>query len=369
MAEQATNGDLPFGWDTEREVPFAIDARRLNRHTFWVGQSGSGKTYALGVLLEQVLLRTGLPLLVLDPNSDFVRLSEPRPGVDPEQAAALSRIDVRVLRSGGSETPLRTRFVDLSPAAKAAVLRIDPVVDAVEYSALLRAGRDAADGLFSTPAELTTALRRLDDVGAHALAMRVENLGILDWDLWAWGGDAATDVVEERPAATVLDLGGFRHAGEAQIAALCALEHLWQHKDERRAVLIVLDEAHNLCPATPRTAVEVALTEQVIQIAAEGRKYGLWLLLSTQRPTKIHPNVLTQCDNLALLRVNSPRDLDEIETVFGYAPAELVRRSPQFRQGQALLAGGFARTPTVVQVGDRLTLEGGSDVAVPLTRE
>ncbi|MET8776363.1 hypothetical protein AB0H49_16015 [Nocardia sp. NPDC050713] len=33
-------------------------------------------------------------------------------------------------------------------------------------------------------------------------------------------------------------------------------------------------------------------------IAAEGRKYGLWLLLSTQRPSKVHPGILSQCDNL-----------------------------------------------------------------------
>lgn len=55
-----------------------LDARQFNRHTFWCGQSGSGKTYALGVILEQLLLQTRLPLLVLDPNADFVRLGELR---------------------------------------------------------------------------------------------------------------------------------------------------------------------------------------------------------------------------------------------------------------------------------------------------
>ena len=44
-----------------------IDGSRFNRHTFWCGQSGSGKTYALGVVLEQLLLRTELPIAVLDP--------------------------------------------------------------------------------------------------------------------------------------------------------------------------------------------------------------------------------------------------------------------------------------------------------------
>ena len=42
------------------ERPAVIDGSRLNRHTFWCGQSGSGKTYALGVVLEQLLLHTEL---------------------------------------------------------------------------------------------------------------------------------------------------------------------------------------------------------------------------------------------------------------------------------------------------------------------
>ena len=45
-------------------TPARLLAQRFNRHTFWVGQSGSGKTYALGVVLEQLLLHTALPVVV-----------------------------------------------------------------------------------------------------------------------------------------------------------------------------------------------------------------------------------------------------------------------------------------------------------------
>ena len=69
-------------------VPFELDASGFGRHTFLCGQSGSGKTYSLGVLLEQLLSETSLRLLVLDPNSDYVRLGEPRPDAD---AAAAER--------------------------------------------------------------------------------------------------------------------------------------------------------------------------------------------------------------------------------------------------------------------------------------
>lgn len=144
------------------------------------------------------------------------------------------------------------------------------------------------------------------------------------------------------------------------------LEALWARRESRRPLLIVIDEAHNICSPEPRTAVERALTEQLVQIAAEGRKFGLWLFLSTQRPTKIHPNVLSQCDNLGLMRVNAPRDIAELADVFGFVGEDDIRRAQGFTQGQALFAGGFITQPTFVQMGERLTEEAGGDVKVPL---
>jgi uncharacterized protein len=114
------------------------------------------------------------------------------------------------------------------------------------------------------------------------------------------------------------------------------------------------------------TSLEKAVLDRIIQIAAEGRKYGLWLLLSTQRPSRVHQGIISQCDNLALMRMSSQRDLDELATIFGFAPPALVDQSPLFRQGEALLAGGFAPVSSVVQMRQRLTHEGGRDVSVPL---
>lgn len=341
-----------------------LDARRFNRHTFWVGQSGSGKTYALGVVLEQLLLRTELPMLVLDPNADFTRIRETRTSADPSDADLIAATDIRVFRSGTAPGErLHVRYSDLAAASKAAVLQMDPIADGEEYNVLLHSDADART--FDAHATLA-ALRASGDASQARLANRMENLQVLEWDLWSRGAASVTDTLDERPRATVLDLGGFTHPAEPKVAALAVLEHLWAHREERRPLLIVIDEAHNLCPPHPQTTVERALVEQLVQIAAEGRKFGLWLLLSTQRPTKIHANVLSQCDNLALMRVNAPRDLAEIADVFGFADEETIRRSAGFAQGQALFAGGFVAGPTLVQMGERLTEEAGGDVKVPL---
>lgn len=346
------------------DSPARLDARRFNRHTFWCGQSGSGKTYALGVVLEQLLLHTELPMVVLDPNADFVRLAEVRADADQADAARLAEVDIRVFRSSvGTGERLHARYLDLSAASKAALMHLDPIADAEEYNVLLRSDV-RAEGF--DPATALGRLRESTDPAEVRLSYRMENLQVLEWDLWSRGAGSVVDVIDERPRATVLDLGGFHHPAESTVAALAVLEHLWARREERRPVLIVIDEAHNICSPDPVSDVERALTNQLVQIAAEGRKFGLWLLLSTQRPNKIHPNVLSQCDNLGLMRVNSPRDLQELAGVFGFAGEEQIRRSADFSQGQALFAGGFVPEATFVQMGRRVTEESGGDVAVPL---
>lgn len=334
---------------------------KMNRHTFWCGQSGSGKTYALGVLLEQVLIKTKLPVLILDPNADFVNMASIQPGQDAAESEALAGKDIRVLEPHG-EHPLRVRFRELSLATKAAVLRLDPIIDRVEYNALLHIGEriDVTGG-----ADLRQALAASPDPVHQALALRIDNLRLLEWGIWAFDKKPATEVIGERPDATVVNLGGFEHPEESLVVTLAILEDLWARRHERRPIMIVIDEAHNFCAPDLESELAREIRAQIIRIAAEGRKYGLWLLLSTQRPSRIHSSILSQCDNLALMRMSSSVDLDELVKTLSFAPEHLARLSPEFTQGQALFAGGFTATPQRVQMRARITEEGGADVAVP----
>jgi uncharacterized protein len=357
---------LPIGTliESEDASPANLVASKMNRHTFWCGQSGSGKTYALGVALEQLLLHTRLPMVILDPNSDFVRLGEIRDDAPAAEAAELATRDIRVRSATeGVGEPLQARFLSMPLRSRAAILQIDPLLDPDDYNAMLRVEADLS---LLPDHDLVRFLRAHPDQVRHGLAMRLENLGVPQWKLWAWGGRSITEDLDEQPDATIVDLGGFPTQTESRAAALAVLDHLWEHREDRIGRLIVIDEAHNLVTPDPLTPVQKLLTERIVQIAAEGRKYGLWLLLSTQRPSKVHPNALSQCDNLALMRMSSPRDIDELAGVFGYAPESLLQRSTGFTQGQALFAGGFVDQPSLVQMGARLTHEGGSDVAVPL---
>ncbi len=341
-------------------VTFGLDSGGFNRHTFLCGQSGSGKTYALGVLIERLLLETQLRVVILDPNSDFVRLSEVRTDVEPALAGryreATAGLAVHRADSTGSDR-LRVRLTELSRNLQAAALRLDPVADRDEYAefaALLDQER---------PLQLED-LHRVETPGAAALARRMRNLGVDRWGVWAREDAGSTLEALDDPAVRclVVDLGSLATPQEQALVAGGVLEQLWHRRSRREPILIVIDEAHNVCPARPEDGLTALATEYAVRIAAEGRKFGLYLLASTQRPQKIHENVISQCDNLVLMRMNSVADLGYAGGVFSFVPPGLLAQAASFGLGEALAAGKLSSHPALIKVGRRIAAEGGADV-------
>ena len=127
-------------------------------------------------------------------------------------------------------------------------------------------------------------------------------------------------------------------------------------------MLIVIDEAHNVCPAAPPDALTALATDYAVRIAAEGRKFGLYLLVCTQRPQKVQENIVSQCDNLVLMRMASAADLAYTGDLLSFAPRGLLDGATSFRLGEALVAGKLASHPALIRFGRRVAEEGGSDV-------
>jgi hypothetical protein len=80
----------------------------------------------------------------------------------------------------------------------------------------------------------------------------------------------------------------------------------------------------------------------------------------------VHPQVISQCDNLVLMRMNSPADLAELGLLFGFVPRGMLEASPYFAQGELLVAGAFAPAPSFGRVGQRISIEPGADIRVPM---
>jgi DNA helicase HerA-like ATPase len=339
-------------------VGFALDAGGFDRHTFLCGQSGSGKTYSLGLVLERLLLETDLRMVILDPNSDFVRLGHVRDGADADLAARYAKPAGGVaVRSAESEERLRLAFPELGPTAQAALLRLDPIADRDEYAVLSEALADWRPARIEDWAES-------DSPGARSLLLRAQNLGVLRWGVWSRGdeGSILEDVVDPSIRCLVVDLGSLGTREEQALVAEAVLGRLWERRTDRAPVLIVIDEAHNVCPQEPEDALTALATEHAVRIAGEGRKFGLYLLVSTQRPQKVHENVLSQCDNLLLMRMNSTADLGFVGDVFSFVPRSLLERATNFRQGESLAAGKISPHPALIRFGARVSEEGGGDV-------
>jgi DNA helicase HerA-like ATPase len=355
-------GSLTFA----ESVPLALDAGAFDRHTFLCGQSGSGKTYALGTILERLLAETSLRIVILDPNSDFVRLAELRDEVEADTqaryAAAARGIEVRKAGDAGADR-LHVRFRDFDAAERAAVLRLDPIADREEYSALVEAIEHSGELIGATVQETVERMRARPQP-LRSLAMRASNLGVDRWQVWSGNDPGSLEELVQPggPRCVVVDFGSLATRGEQAVAAEAVLAALWRRRGAREPMLIVIDEAHNVCPGRPEDPLTALATEHAVRIAGEGRKFGLVLLAATQRPQKVHENVVSQCDNLVLMRMNSRSDLAILSEIFSFVPASLLALATEFGQGEAVVAGKLVPSPTLGRFGPRWSMEGGADV-------
>ena len=114
-----------------------------------------------------------------------------------------------------------------------------------------------------------------------------------------------------------------------------------------RPVLVVLEEAHRYLgdSATTRVAKESAN-----RIAREGRKYGIGLLLVTQRPSELPDTALSQVGTIMALRLTNGTDQSTVKSALPDAVAGLAETLPALRTGEAIVAGEAVPLPCRVQI-------------------
>src|SRR5207249_7256070 len=99
--------------------------------------------------------------------------------------------------------------------------------------------------------------------------------------------------------------------------------------------------------------------------AAEGRKFGLFLIVVSQRPDKLDPLVLSECENKVLMRVGSQSVLNITRQLLGLeeVPEKLLNKCLEFEQGRGLLLGDWVDGhPTFFYGAARRTVEGGRNL-------
>jgi DNA helicase HerA-like ATPase len=123
-------------------------------------------------------------------------------------------------------------------------------------------------------------------------------------------------------------------------------------------LLLVYEEAHKYVPKSDLAKYK-ASKESIERIAKEGRKYGVSLLLASQRPSEISETIFSQCNNFIALRLTNPNDQDYVKRLLPDTLGNLIDKMPSLRAGEALLIGDAVVLPSIVQI-DRCNPEPSS---------
>ncbi|MEA4957819.1 hypothetical protein SDC9_46158 [bioreactor metagenome] len=114
-------------------------------------------------------------------------------------------------------------------------------------------------------------------------------------------------------------------------------------------LLLVYEEAHKYVPNSDLYKFR-ASKESIERIAKEGRKYGVSLLLSSQRPSEISETIFSQCNNFIAMRLTNPNDQSYVKKLLPDTLGDLINKMPALKVGEALLIGDSVALPSVVRI-------------------
>ncbi|MFC3694525.1 ATP-binding protein [Chenggangzhangella methanolivorans] len=131
----------------------------------------------------------------------------------------------------------------------------------------------------------------------------------------------------------------------------------------RFPVHLLLEEAHRYVASTPsRHAVDASRIFE--RISKEGRKYGLFLLVASQRPSELSKTVLSQCSNFVVHRIQNPDDLSQIRQMTPFISDSVLRRLPSLPKQHALVFGNSVNLPTTFRVRKADPLPASDDAKI-----
>ncbi|HHT9145136.1 MAG TPA: anti-phage-associated helicase HerA [Candidatus Wunengus sp. YC61] len=114
-------------------------------------------------------------------------------------------------------------------------------------------------------------------------------------------------------------------------------------------LLLVYEEAHKYVPNSDLSKYRSS-KNSIERIAKEGRKYGVTLLLASQRPSEISETIFSQCNNFIAMRLTNPNDQGYVKKLLPDTLGNLIDTLPALKAGEALLIGESIVLPSIVQI-------------------
>lgn len=385
------------------EINLQVDGHSIvTRHLAILAMTGAGKSWAARRIIEE-LAQKNYPIVIFDPHGDYSGLAE-TPGLrskvrryyaqfplfeeDSETVAGI----IEALAYPLSET-MKTRFGDLFNAANAFVVD-DPKEMATRTKWLAE--------VVSQPTIETYGLKKdmwliANLAAAGEICLNGEGNPFWKQQLvnWAWPGLArysGTDIrtleaIKKRAfraagvlnrmertsrkiardadpmptdrrelvrygGVSVVSLAGYTRDFQATIYSVVADSIMATRVDETLdlPVLFVVEEAHNFVPSSASTPAEQRSVLSTRQIAQEGRKFGVGMVLISQRPSRLDETALSQCNSYIVLRMVNPADQRFVRRVVESLGEDQAQLLPDLEVGEAVLSGQFVNFPVLAKI-------------------
>ncbi len=168
------------------------------------------------------------------------------------------------------------------------------------------------------------------------------------------GTNLPTNVTEliSKGQISIIGLGGYTPDIQAGIYSL-VISKLFEGKVDGSIGLpfvILLEEAHRFAPNRTEEDSQNQSMQLTRQIAQEGRKFGVGLILISQRPSRLDETALSQCNSFIIMRLVNPADQKFVRTVVETVGEEEAKLLPDLDIGEALICGQCVQFPILVKV-------------------
>ncbi len=389
--------ELMLGRDTVTQKNTYLDASGA-RAILVCGKRGSGKSYTLGVLIEELMSVGGsevIPIIV-DPMGIYhtMALRNDKQSSELYQwGLAAQGFAVRLLvpgipeelydadimheleRRGVEIIPLRLNASDLSPDGWCDLF--DANINEPMGIALFRSVQNLGENRnFFTVTSLIKAVqndKRAKDTSKEALLNRLE--AAHNWHLFTEDDYLSMDSIFAPEVINIVDVSRLESGayGRRNLIVSVIARNLFRARSDARLreefglagklprVWMALDEAHQFIPDSARSLAKA----QLIRWAKEGRQPGLSLVVATQQPSAIDAEVLSQCDIILSHKLTSRDDVMALNRLSqDYMGGELRAIISELkRTGQAVLVDDEQESVSMLQVRPRQSQHGGGTKA------
>ncbi len=342
-----------------RDIRVSLDLNKLlTKHCAILAKSGAGKSYTVGVLVEEILERK-IPLLIIDPHGEYSKMRF-------ENTGDKARLLEFGLEPKGYEVK---EYGDPKTNSGVIPLKLSKDISGSELVHLLPAKLSSTQlGI------LFNALKNMERMNFNQLLLELEReespakwhiINVIEYlNTLGIFSDSPIHYNELITSSncSIINLKGIPpEIQEIVIYKVCKDLFELRKRNMIPPFFMVVEEAHNFCPE--RSFGESKSSKIVRTIASEGRKFGLGLCVVSQRPARVDKSVLSQCTTQIIMKVTNPNDLKAISSSVEGITADSEAEIQGLPIGTALVSG-VVDIPLFVNIRPRKSMHGGDAVNI-----